>query len=319
MKQIMKKAGLWVLAAALICGIMMVSCTSTEEQLRKRAAELCKYIPDHELLEQSKNYLTDDFYALLDTMFNHLPEHEAMDHEWLYYFVTGNGGTIADYEVVGVELTDPSHAVATISVRQKWEDGSFDPESDIEEHRLYMEKVNGLWLMSDFDEHKADCIQYIANNRKEQAVRDAISDYLVKEIGVYYQQGELCIPTLMMVAEEDIDSVQARVWGDFWISWYNIAGDTLKTVSGGNHAGCMTLERQEGVLRITAFEQTEDGAGNDASAKRIFGQHYDVYQNMHSSQDVREAVRREQLQEYISRHQLPIRYYQDYGWDAVEL
>lgn len=315
----MKRNNLWVLAAALICGIMMVSCNSTEEQLCKRAAELCKYIPDHQLLEQSKDYLTDDFYSLLDTMFNHLPEHEAMDHEWLYYFVTGNGGTIADYEVAGVELTDPSHAVATINVRQKWEDGSFDPESDIEEHRLYMEKVKGQWLMSDFDEHKADCIRYIANNRKEQAVRNAISDYLVNEIGVQYLQGELCIPTLMMVAEEELDSVQAHVWGDFWLSWYNIAGDTLKTVSGGNHAGRITLVRQDGILRVTAFEQTEDGAGNEASAKRIFGQHYDIYQNMHSNQDVREAVRKEQLQEYISRHQLPVRYYQDYGWEAVEL
>lgn len=308
-----------MMAAILICGITMVSCYSTEEQLRKRAAELCEYIPNHALLEQSKDYLTDDFYALLDTMFNRLPAHEALDHEWLYYFVTGNGGTIEDYEVVGTEQTDPTHAIATIRVRQKWEDGSFDPESDIEEHRLYMENVRGQWLMSDFDEHKADCIQYIVNNRKEQAVRDAISDYLVNEIGVHYLQGELCIPMLMMVAEEEFDSVQTRVWGDFWISWYNIVGDTLKTVSGGNHAGCMTLTRKDGVLRVTAFEQTEDGAGNDASAKRIFGRHYDVYQNMHSSQDVHEAVRKEQLQEYIRRHQLPLRYYQDYGWDTVEL
>jgi len=296
----------------LVCGIA-TSCNSREEQLLQRATELCQYIPDHQLLEQSKGHLTDDFYALLDTMFNHLPEHEAMDHEWLYYFVTGNGGTIADYEVVAVEQTDASHAVATVNVRQVWEDGSFDESTDVEEHRLYMEKVNGQWLMSDFDEHKADCIRYIANNRKEQAVRDAISDYLVKEIGVHYLQGELCIPTLMMVAEEETDSAQARVWGDFWILWYNIAGDTLVNVSGGNHSGYMTLLNEDGALRVTAFEQTEDGARNDVSARRIFGQHYDIYQNMHSNQAVRDAVIKEQLQEYISRHRLPIRYYQEGG------
>ena len=28
--------------------------------------------------------------TVLDTMFNHLPEEEAIDHDWLYYFVTGN-------------------------------------------------------------------------------------------------------------------------------------------------------------------------------------------------------------------------------------
>ena len=297
----------------LAAGLLMTACFDEEEQLRKRAAELCKYIPDHELRAESRDYMTEDFYNVLDTMFN-LPELEAMDHEWLYYFVTGNGGTIADYEVVKVEETDATHAIATINVRQQWEDGSFDESTDIEEHKLYMERVDGKWLMSDFDEHNADCIHHIAINREEQAKRQAISDYLVKELGSQYLQGELCIPTLMMVCEED-----ERIWGDFWVFWYNVAGDTLKTVSGGNHSGLMTLSKENANYTVTAFEQTVDGAGNDASAKRIFGEHYDVYQNMHSNEDVREAVRQEQLQQYVKRNNLDIHYYQDFGWPAVEL
>ena len=87
--------------------------------------------------------MTADFYAVLDTMFNRLPEFEGMDHEWLYYFVTGNGGTTADFEVSDVEQTDKTHAVATLKVRQKWEDGSFDESSGVVEHKLYMEKVDG--------------------------------------------------------------------------------------------------------------------------------------------------------------------------------
>lgn len=302
-----------------LVALLFAACTSKEKQLRERAAELCQYIPDHELLEKSKDYMTADFYAVLDTMFNHLPEFEAMDHEWLYYFVTGNGGTIADYEVVGVEQTDETHAVATINVRQKWEDGSFEESTDIEEHKLYMEKVNGQWLMSDFDGHKKDCIENIANSRKEQAMRDAISDYLVREIGANYSQGEICVPVLMLVSTEEPDDEQTLVWGDFWVFNYNFAGDTLKTVSGGNHSGCMLLQRKNGALTATDFEQTEDGAGNEVSAKRIFGKHYDVYENMHSNQDVREAVRHEQLKEYVRRNGLAVHYYQDYGWDAVAL
>ena len=294
--------------------VLLIACSSTEDRLKERANDLCAYIPDHELLEKSRDYMTPDFYAVLDTMFYRLPEHEAMDHEWLYYFVTSNGGTIADYEVQSVEQTDANHAIATILVRQKWEDGSFAETADVEEHRLYMELVNGEWLMSDFDEHKADCIRYIANNRKEQAVREAICEYLVREIGSQYAQGELCIPVLMMVNETD-----TSVYGDFWIFWYNISGDTLKTVSGGNHSGKMTVQLQDGTPVVTAFEQTEDGAGNDASARRIFSSHYDIYMNMHSNENVREAVRQEQLREYIRRHSLNIHYYQDYGWPAVEL
>lgn len=302
----------------IIAAMLLAACGNNEMRLRQRAAELCRYIPDHELREESKDFMTADFYAVLDTMFNHLPEHEAMDHEWLYYFVTSNGGTIADYTVTRVELADDTHAEATIMVRQRWEDGSFDGGSDMEEHLLSMEKVDGQWLMSDFDNHKADCIRHIEINRKEQAVRQAMGDYLVKEVGVHYLQGQLCIPTLMIVAAEETDS-EAYVWCDCWVDWYHVAGDTLKTVSGGNHSGRMTVQLEEGRPVVRAFEQTVDGAGNVASAKRIFGQHFDVYENMHGKQDLREAVRKEQLQEYVRKHQLDIHYYQDYGWPAVAL
>ena len=302
----------------IVAALVLAACGDKELQLKERAAELCKYILDHELREESKPFMTTDFYAVLDTMFNHLPDHEAMDHEWLYYFVTGNGGTIADYEVVGVQQTDDAHAVATVKVRQKWEDGSFDENSDIEEHKLYMQQGDGQWLISDFDDHKKDCIRHIAINRKEQALRRAMCDYLVKEIGVHYRQGQLCIPTLLMVAEEESGD-ETRVWCDSWVYWYDVAGDTLKTVSGGNHAGCMTVEQKDGKPVVTAFVKTVDGAGNEASAKRIFGKHYEVFQNMNSNQEVREDARKEQLQWYIRQHDLNIRFYQDYGWPAVSL
>ncbi len=303
-----------LLLTLLTAAMLMAACGNQEARLKERAAELCKYIPDHELREESREYMTKDFYNVLDTMFNHLPEFEAMDHEWLYYFVTGNGGTIADFDVVGVEQQDKSHATATISVRQKWEDGSFDPNSDVEEHKLAMEKVKGKWLIADFDGHKADCIRHITINREEQAVRRAISDYLVSEIGKQYQKGELCIPTLQMIHEED-----GLFMGDFWVMWYNVVGDTLKCVSGGNHAGSMTMVKENGIYKVTGFEQTVDGSGNVASAQRIFGSYYDIYENIHSNDRMRETVRRGQLREYVKKNGLNVHYYQDYGQSAVEL
>ena len=296
-----------------LLAVTLAACQKTQT-LEERAAELCAYIPDHELLQKSRDYMTEDFYAVLDTMFYRLPQHEAMDHEWLYYFVTGNGGTIADYEVVKVEQTDKDHALATISVRQVFEDGSFDPESDIEEHILSMERVNGQWLMSDFDDHKADCIRYIAINRKEQAVRQAISDYLLREIAPYYLQGEICVPALLIAHEED-----SCVWGDFWVFWYKIEGDTLKTVSGGSHPGKMTLTYANNQPQVIDFERVEDGSQFMPTAQHIFGDYLDIFMNMHSNESVREAVRREQLYEYVQQHNLSVHYYQDYGWEAKEL
>jgi hypothetical protein len=51
----------------------------------------------------------------------------------------------------------------------------------------------------------------------------------------------------------------------------------------------------------------------------IFGDYLDIFMNMHSNESVREAVRREQLSEYVQQHNLSVHYYQDYGWEAKEL
>jgi len=153
--------------AQMVVTVMLVTACQPHKSLEQQAAELCRYIPDHELLPEAKDYMTEEFYNLLDTMFNRLPEHDTMDNEWLYYFVTGNGGTIADYEVKGVQCMDDSNAVATILVRQKWQDGSFADGSDVDEHKLYMRKVNGKWLIDDFDEHKADCVNYLATEKSK--------------------------------------------------------------------------------------------------------------------------------------------------------
>ena len=140
----------------MMAALLLAACGNREEELKERALVLCRYIPDHELREEAKDFMTADFYGALDTMFNHLPEEEAMEHEWLYYLVTGNGGTLPVYEVVGVKVVDDAHAVATINVRQKWEDGTLAEDSGVVEHQLYMEKVEGVWLMSDFDGRKKD-------------------------------------------------------------------------------------------------------------------------------------------------------------------
>lgn len=303
-----------------LAALLLATCTSNDKKLKQRAEELCRYIPDHELLERSQEFMTADFYAVLDTMFNHLPDEEPLEHEWLYYFVTGNGGTIADCKVAFVEKTDNTHAVAHINCFQTWTDSGIYESADMgEPHRLYMEKVDGKWLLADFDEHKADCIRHIAGHRQEQALRDAIGDYLMNEMGQHYQQGTFCVPTIMIVDYEQADSDYVPVLCDCWVEWYNQEGDTLKCVSGGNHSGLMNINYKNGKYTVSSFEQTVDGAGNDASARRIFGIHYDIYQNIHSNPDVRTAARQMQLRNYLDRHHITAHYYQDYGWPAVKI
>ena len=87
---------------------LLTACTS--QSLQQRAAELCRNMPSDALCEQSQNYLSDELYDVLDTLFC-LPDFEAMDHEWLHYFVAADGSAIADCacEVLSVSQSDDSH------------------------------------------------------------------------------------------------------------------------------------------------------------------------------------------------------------------
>ena len=303
----MKRSIIFLLTAALL-----TACTS--QSLQQRAAELCRNIPSDALCEQSQNYLSDEFYDVLDTLFC-LPDFDAMDHEWLHYFVAADGSAIADCacEVLTVTQSDDSHATATVRIQPT------DADYEAEQHTLSMVRERGKWLLDDFDDHKADCRRHIAASRREQALREAINDYLISDIGAQYLQGELCIPALQIVAEQESDAAHTLVWGDFWVFWYNVCGDTLKTVSGGNHPGLMTITDEAGELTVTSFDQVEDGSRNLPSAKRIFGNHYDLFQAIQSNADVREAVRQHQLRDFIRTNELEVHFYQDYGWSAVEL
>ena len=77
--------------------------------------------------------------------------------------------------------------------------------------------------------------------------------------------------------------------------------------------------RKKNTIKVRAFEQVKDGTNYLSSAKQIFGKHYDIFWNMHNNMEVVNAVRQEQLREYIHRTALSVTYYQDYGWPAVKL
>lgn len=147
----------------------------------------------------------------------------------------------------------------------------------------------------------------------------AIDDYLSTEIGASYSKGDVCIPNYTIVESDISDTSDIRVWGDWWVFNYNLVGDTLKTVSGGNHPGLFHVQKNGDNYTVTAFEQVEDGAGNEASARRIFGDYYDGFHQINSNSDEREAQRANAIAEYVKKHGLKAAVYQDYGWPVVPL
>ena len=294
--------------------LLAIAGCNSQNSIRKSAEELCKHIPDIEDIGKSEGFLTERFYTSVNEMVS-LQDFSPVLHEWEFWFNAADGSAISENscKVKELEIIDDAHVKARIKVTPS------DDGYEEEDHTLMMEKTGDRWLIADFDNALESSERYIDNYRKEETVRDAIADYLVSKVGKDYRQGQICIPVTTIVASDEISPSEARLWGDFWVFWYNLEGDTLNTVSGGNHSGCMTLEKVDGKLKVTSFEQTEDGAGNDPSARRIFGPHYDVYRNINSNQDVREACRKDAIRNYCRRNGIQARRYQDYGWPPVEL
>lgn len=143
-----------------ITAVMLLAACNSDSKIAGRAQELCQHIPVPEQLEQSRNYLTEDLYAVLDTMFN-LPDTSEVLHEWEFWFCAADGSPVArcSTEVQSVELTDAMHATVIVLVHPE------DPDYTADEHTLCMELVEGAWLISDFDNRLADCIRYTKNAR----------------------------------------------------------------------------------------------------------------------------------------------------------
>lgn len=147
----------------------------------------------------------------------------------------------------------------------------------------------------------------------------AIERYFVNEIGKQYAEAEYCVPFYKIVSVDERDAENILVWGDLWLFNYNRSGDTLKTASGGNHAGLLHIRQTDTGFEVTGFDQVAEGAGNMRSAQQIFGDKYEAFHDFHSNEQKREQRRLEVLAEYVRKQNIPVSYVLDYGWPAIPL
>ena len=171
---------------------------------------------------------------------------------------------------------------------------------------------------SEDDEEVVDYIDGAAYGYAgDDPVEAACYQYMAEVIGPQYAEAEISIPTVIIVHEDLTPEDEVLVYGDFWVENYNIEGDTLKNVSGGNHPGCMHVSKSD--YTVTAFDQVEDGGNFESSAKEIFGDAYDDFMKVYGDSEAREENRKITVSDYVNLNSLDIKYYQDEGWDPVEL
>ena len=165
-----------------------------------------------------------------------------------------------------------------------------------------------------------EVVEEIVEEAPVETCITAVDRYLVDSIGKFYSPAEICIPGHNYIAVDETNADDILVWGDFWVMNYNQAGDTLKSVSGGNHPGLMHVRKiDDNHFEVVSFDGVEAGTGNDPSARRIFGDKYPEYQAAHSDDKKREATILEAIAEYVQNNGLAVTMCQDYGWPAVEL
>ena len=159
----------------LFCLLLpLFSCAQSKEDLSERALELCQYVPDHVLKPEAKDYMTPEFFRSLSEAFDApvVDYGEIGDNEWLWYFVTGNDAATPEFTVKSISRVDETHAVATIAVQNR-SDVTQELFDDVAEYPVEMVRVDGQWLLDDFDGKKAECVEY------------------VKEMRAKYESGEL--------------------------------------------------------------------------------------------------------------------------------
>ncbi len=154
--------------------------------------------------------------------------------------------------------------------------------------------------------------------KKEDDAMAAIGRYMT-EIGAGYTPGEYCIPYCLIAGTEEENPEDIRVWGDFHVENYNHAGDTLKSVSGGSHPGCMHVKKADDGFEVFQFDAVGDGSDFIPTAKAIFGDRFDAFMALYSNDDAKKAARAKSILDYAKAHGLAISCYQDFGWPAVSI
>ncbi|MBQ9022808.1 MAG: hypothetical protein IJ108_02705 [Eubacterium sp.] len=150
-------------------------------------------------------------------------------------------------------------------------------------------------------------------------VEAAAYQYMVEEMSKNYDEADVSIPTVTIVAEDLTNENDVVCYGDFWIDNYNIEGDTLKCVSGGNYPGVMHMKKDGEGYVVVRMDQVADGGDFDQSAKELFGDYYEDFMTVYSDSDARDELRRITVTDYVHFNGLSVTQFQDEGWDPVEL
>lgn len=158
-------------------------------------------------------------------------------------------------------------------------------------------------------------------NKYDEAINTSIS-YLFNNLYVReYKKpgGEICIPAYDILSLNDNDLQDIQVIGDFWIYYFNLSGDTLKTASSFNKHGNLHLWMMSKDKYMWEQFESVDLDPITKNTQRVFGDRLEEFLEIHADQERREAIRAKAIVAYVRNHGLSVKYFQDEGHPAVKL
>ncbi len=147
----------------------------------------------------------------------------------------------------------------------------------------------------------------------------AVYKYMAEDVSKHFDKADASIPIVNIVHVDYTNPDEVLVYGDFWINNYNIEGDTLMCVSGGDFPGVMHLSRDGDGYTVSSFDMVSAGAEFDPSAKQLFSEHYNAFMKVYSDEEARKELRTITVSDYVNLNGLAVTQYQDYGWEPVKL
>ena len=150
-------------------------------------------------------------------------------------------------------------------------------------------------------------------------IEAAVYKYMAEDVSKHFDKADASIPIVNIVHVDYTNPDEVLVYGDFWVDNYNIEGDTLMCVSGGDFPGVMHVSKDGDGYTVSSFDMVGDGADFDPSAKQLFGEHYNAFMKAYSDEEARKELRTITVSDYVNLNGLAVTQYQDYGWEPVKL
>lgn len=163
--------------------------------------------------------------------------------------------------------------------------------------------------------------EYTGSDEIMKAVCDCLCN-LKKNSGRNAYQNAVYIPYPVILKVNEKDN-KVKVYGNFYSGHYELYGNQLNHVGGGESPAVITFQREaDGSLAFVEIKEAGDGAYYAKDIKEFCKGIQGLYEEFMDHDSIRQRaneIRIQMISEYEKANHLGIEYIKDYGWDPIKI